>query len=129
MLCMYRGHPNITQTYSRVFKHMEVSKHKGHPNMQRHPNVWGHGHSLGVTKHVFFVLCMYGGIQTLSKHTGGVHTYGGIQTYRGPCKHKGHQNMQGYPNVWGIWTPLKCDKACFLCVVYVQGASKHLSNI
>ena len=21
VLCMYRGHPNITQTYSRVFKH------------------------------------------------------------------------------------------------------------
>ena len=28
-----------------------------------------------------------------------------------------------------IWTPLQSDKACFLFVVYVQQASKHLSNI
>ena len=30
---------------------------------------------------------------------------------------------------WDIWTPPESDKACFLCVVYVQGASKHHQNI
>ena len=78
-----------------------------------------YGHSLSVTKHAFFVLCMYGaskhypniqgvsihkgGIQTYgwcankeaSKHTGGVQTYGGIQTYRM------HPHIWGHPNVWG----------------------------
>ena len=40
----------------------------------------------------------------------------------------GHSNILGYPNlwrhpnVWGIWTTPEFDKACFLCVAYVQGA-------
>ena len=46
-----------------------------------------YGHSLSVTKHAFFVLCMYVGIQTLSKHTEDVQTYVGIQTYNGVSKH------------------------------------------
>ena len=29
----------------------------------------------------------------------------------------------------GIWTPPLSDKVSFLCVVYVQGASKHHPNI
>ena len=29
----------------------------------------------------------------------------------------------------GIWTSPQSDKACFLCVLYVQQASKHLPNI
>ena len=51
VLCMYRGHPNITQTYSRVFKHVGASKHME-------------------------------GVQTwvASKHTGGIQMYGGIWT-------------------------------------------------
>ena len=46
----------------------------------------------------------------MSKHTRGIKTYGGIQMYR------------------GIWTLPQSDKSCFLCVVYVQQASKHLPN-
>ena len=46
-----------------------------------------------------------------------------IQTYRG-CP-----NIQRHPNVWCIRTPPQSDKAHFLCVVYVQQASKHLPNI
>ena len=46
-----------------------------------------------------------------------------IQTYRGVKTYRRH------PNVWGIWTPPQSDKACFLSVVYVQQASKHLPNI
>ena len=41
----------------------------------------------------------------VSKHTGGIQMYG--------C----------------IWTSPQSDKACFLFVVYVQQASKHLPNI
>ena len=76
-------------TYGGI-QHMGVSKHEGHPN------VWGaYGHSLSVTKHAFFALCMYGA----SKHTGGVQTskHVGIQTYRG-CPNIqtcGHPNIQG----------------------------------
>ena len=47
----------------------------------------------------------------VSKHTGDIQTYGGIQMYR-----------------W-TWTPPQSDKACFICVVYVQWASKHLLSI
>ena len=51
-----------------------------------------------------------------------------IQTYGG-CP-----NIQGHLNIWGIqmygciWTPAQSDKACFLCVVYVQQASKISSK-
>ena len=101
VFCMYRGHPNITHTYSRVFKHMGVSthtgasKHMGAPNIQGGLKIWGiqsyrgaskcmgeYGHSLSVTKQAFFVLCMYGA----SKH---------YQTYRGCPNIWGHPNIQG----------------------------------
>ena len=104
-----------------------VSKHEGHPNMQGACKCMrAYGHYLSVTKHAFFVLCMYGGIQTLSKHTGvskhmghpniqGVSTHGGIQTYRGPSKHTGQSN------VWGIWTPLSVTKHAFFVLCMYRG--------
>ena len=46
-----------------------------------------------------------------------------IQTY-GRCL-----NIQGHPNVWEVYGYPQSGKACFLCVVYVQQASKHLANI
>ena len=52
-----------------------------------------------------------------SKGMRDIQTYVGVQTYRG---------IQMYG---GIWTHPQPDKACFLFVVYVQQASKHLSNI
>ena len=68
--------------------------------------------------------CVYtGGIQTSPKHTAGCSNIWGCLNMRGI------QTYRGHPNIWGIWTLPKCDKACFLCVVYVWGASKHYLNI
>ena len=71
------------------------------------PNLWWHPKVWGTSKHM-------GGVQTYR----GIYTYGGIQIYG------------------GIWTPPQFDKACFLCVLYVQqayggiqtygGASKYM---
>ena len=82
---------------------------------------------MGVSKH-------YPNIQVVSKqmeaskHTVGCPNIGGIQTYRGPSKHMGASKHTGHPKVWGIWTPLVWQSMPF-CVVYVQGASKHLLNL
>ena len=48
-----------------------------------------YGHPLSLTKHAFFVLCLYRGIQTSYKHIGGIQTYGGVQAYRGIQKQGG----------------------------------------
>ena len=67
----------------------------------------------------------------------------GIQTYQRASKHMGASKHTGdHPNIWGaskhivgilmyegIWTPTWSDKACFLCVVYVQQLSEHHQNI
>ena len=58
-----------------------------------------------------------------SKGMRDIQIYGGVQTYRGIQTYGGIQ-MYG-----GIWTPNQPDKACFLCVVYVKQAPKHLPNI
>ena len=63
------------------------------------PNLWWQPKVWGTSKHMW-----------VSKHTG-ASKHGGIQIYG------------------GIWTPPQSDKAYFLCVVYVQQASKHLPNI
>ena len=71
----------------------------------------------------FFMLCMYRGIQTSSKHMGGIQTYWGcpsiqgpskhgcVQTYRETSKHMrvskhtgGHPNMRGIQSYGGIPT-------------------------
>ena len=86
--------------YRRASKHMGISKHTGvHPNMWGCPNIWGHLNiqegiqtyggiqiyggiwtPLNLTKHIFFVLCMYRGHPNIK-------TYRGIQTYVGVSKH------------------------------------------
>ena len=76
-------HPNIWV----MSKHMGVSTHIG--GIQTYGRIQTYrvaskcmgtyGHSLSVTKHAFFVLCMYGG----------------IQTYRGCPNIWGHPNIQG----------------------------------
>ena len=120
----YRGYPNkggnqtyreCVQTYRRTSKHggcpniQGASKHRG---TQTYPKNTGgaskhmgvYRHPLSLTKHAFFVLCVYsghpniqGGIQTreASKHRqcpnlqGGIQTYGGNQTYRRVSEHMG----------------------------------------
>ena len=94
------GHPIIWG----MSKHMEASKHTG-----EHPNIWGvskhtggiqmYGgiwNPLSLTKHVFFVLCMYRGIQTIGdiQTYQGIHT-GGIQTYRWASNHMGDVQTYG----------------------------------
>ena len=78
MLCMYRGHQNITQTYSRVFKHMGVSKHEGHPN------VWGHMDTPLVWQIMLSLCCVH---------------MGGIQTYRGSPHLVAFKHTGGHPNI------------------------------
>ena len=106
-------------------KHSGVSKHEGHPNIQGASKCMGaYGHSLSVTKHAFFVLYMYGGIQTLSKLTGGVQTskHVGIQTNRGASKHmrasKHTGDVQAYGSIQTYRGPSKH-----------MGASKHTGSI
>ena len=60
---------------------------------------------------------------------GHVQIFGSFQTYKGASKYMGHLNMGESKCMEGIWRPHQSDKACFLCVVYVQQASKHLPNI
>ena len=116
------------QTYWGASKHIGV-----------HPNIWGHQniqegvHTYGcMSKHME-------GIQTYrwaSKHIGSIQTYEGdiniqgvIQKYGGIKTYGGVQTCRGHPNVWGHMDTPQSDKACFLFVVYVQQASKHLPNI
>ena len=81
------------------------------------------GHLLCLTKYPFFVLCMYMGHPNIIQIYGGIQTLG-LSKHTGASKHTGgHPNICGHPNVWGhMDTPLVW---CFLCVVYVQGTSKH----
>ena len=83
VLCMYRGHPNIwgIQTYG-ASKDMGMSKHTGgYPNMKGIQTYGGiqhmgsskcmgaYGHPISLTKHAFFVLCMYRGHPNIWGHT------------------------------------------------------------
>ena len=109
------------------FQTWGVSKHEGHPNIQGASRYMGaYGHSLSVTKYAFFVLCMYGGIQTLSKHTGGVQTSKdvGIQTYRGCIQtYEGIQKYRGCPNI--KWASKHMDAVQTWGHPNIQGVSKH----
>ena len=86
---------------------------------------------------------MYGGIWTPPSsdkacflcvvHVQGASKHMRVSKHTG--RHMGHPNIWGHPNIQrgiqmygGIWTPPYSDKACFLCVVYVQGASKHMGH-
>ena len=109
-------------------KHTGVSKHMG---VFKHKVAFKH--TGGASKHM-----------AASKHRGG------IPTYRWYPSIWWHLNLWGHmdtPLVWqsmlslcclctggmqmyeGMWTPPLSDKVSFLCVVYVQGASKHHPNI
>ena len=88
------GHPNIcggVQTYGGYLNIQGASKHIGASKC-----IGAYGHPLSLTKHAFFVLCMYRGhpniIKTcrkISKHMGDVQTY------------RGHPNIWGCPNIQG----------------------------
>ena len=112
-------HPNIWEYQNIQGMHQNIwgspniqgaPKHTG-----GHPNIWGHSNMGGIqtyreciqtyegiqmyrviwtpltlTKHAFFVLCLYRGHPTI------------IQTYRGASKHMGvSKNTGGYPNIQG----------------------------
>ena len=119
----------------------QASKH--HPNTWGHPNIWECPHifrgcpNIGVPKHTGEYPNIWGhpniqeGVQN-----GGIQTYRGypnicgIQTYRGASKYmRGIQTYGGIQMYGDIWTPPQSDKACFICVVYVQQTSKHLPNM
>ena len=68
---------------------MGASKHVGTSKQLGQSNVWGIWTPLSVTKHAFFVLCMYW------RHPNIFQTYGGIETYRKVSKHRRHLNIQG----------------------------------
>ena len=100
-------HMGDIQTYRGIQTYGGVQTYGGYPNIQGHPNICGmskhmgaskcigaYGHPLSLTKHAFFVLCMYRGIQTSSTHTGGIQTYRVVPTYRG------HFCMPSYPAKW-----------------------------
>ena len=138
---MYRGHPNIqgaskpmgVQTYREAYGGIQT-----HPNIQEGIQTYGgiqlygaYGHPLSLTKHAFFVLCMYrghpniqgaskpmgvqtyreayGGIQTHPNIQEGIQTYGGIQLYGAyghPLSLTKHAFFvlcmyRGNPNIWG----------------------------
>ena len=111
----YRRHPNIcggVQTYGPIQAHREASKHMGASKC-----IGAYGHPFSLTKHAFFVLCMYRGhpniIKTYREHPnmcGGVQTCGGIHTYRG------HSCMPSYPakRVFAIRFYLKSDYSFLL---------------
>ena len=143
MCCVCTGgiqtSPKHTTGYSNIWG---MSKHEGHPNIQGESKCMGaYGHSLSATKHAFFVLCMYGGIQTLSKHTWGVQTcghpniqgmhqniwwhpniQGSIQNIWVLSKHGGIQTYRVHPHIWGhMDTPLVWHSMLSMCCVCTGG--------
>ena len=106
---MYSRHPHIPQTYrGGIQTYGGVQTYGGYQNIQGHPNMWGvskHGpiqtyrghpniwgtskcigayeHPLSLTRHTFFVLCMYRGHPNIIKTSWG------------------HPNMWGCPNIGG----------------------------
>ena len=118
LLYINSRHPNIFQTY------------KGHPNILECPNIQE------ASKHrdaqTYRGLSKHWGIQTYRRC---IQIYGGVQTYE-TSKHRECPNVQGGIQTYGgiqlyggIWTAPQSDKACLLCVAYVQQASKHVPNI
>ena len=113
----------------------QASKHLpyiwGHPNIWECPHIFRGHQNIGVPKHTGEYPNIWG-IQTCR----GCPNMGGIQTYSGLSKHMRHPNILGVSkhmgaskHMGGIWIPPQSDKACFICVIYVQQASKHLPNI
>ena len=101
-----------SQTY-RDIKHMGVSKHTG--RHMRYPNIQRPSKHMGA-----------------SQHTGGIQTYGGIQNY-GAYGHPLSLTKHAFfvSNNYLIHLNKQNEKptsTCFLCVVYVQGASKHMGH-
>ena len=101
-------HTGGVQTYGGI------QRYRGPPKHMRHPNVWGIWTPLSVTKHAFFVACMYRGnpniIQTCrgcpnilwaSKHMGGVQTYRRVSKHIGTSKHMGVSTHIRDPNIQG----------------------------
>ena len=155
----HMGHPNIQGLFKHIeaYIHMGAFKHTGvhpniwqHLNIQGHPNVWVHMDTPSLTKHAFFVLCIYiwgiqiysGCIQTygVSKHTRGIQTYGSSK-HTGECPniwdvqpYRGHPNIWGCPNIQGgIWgesndTGSHPNMRCIQTygASNIQGASKHM---
>ena len=118
-------------------KHMAASKHRGgiptyrwYPSIWWHLNLWGHMDTPLVWQNMLSLCCLCTeGIQTLSKYMGASKHWSCPNIQRA-FKHREHSNIQGHPNICGhpiVWghmdTPLVW---CFLCVVYVQGTSKHM---
>ena len=73
-----------------------------------------YGHSLSVTKHAFFVLCMYRG------HPNIIHTYRGCPNIWGVQTYRGHPNT-GHPNIQGVFKHTGVSKH--------MGTSKHAGGI
>ena len=146
----YKLHPNIWRVSKHTGSHPNIW---GHLNIQWvHPNIWGHPNIQGASKYMGVYKCMghmdtplvwqsmlslccicTAGIQTSSKHTGGIQTYGGVQTW-GVSKHTwGHPKILGHPNVLGhMDTPLVWQRMLSLCCVCtggIQTSSKHTRDI
>ena len=120
VLCMYRGHPNIIQTYMGHPNMWEAFKHGGCPNIQ-------------------------GGIQT---YWGIQHTGGCANIWECPNIQVGHPNIWGTSKCMGVYgNPLSLTKHAFFLLymyrehqnmgaykhggskhmgVYIQGTSKHV---
>ena len=79
-----RGHPNIwgLPYIQGLSKHMGgIPTYTGHPNILDSKCMGVYGHSFSLTKHTFFVLCMFRGHPNIwgvfkdigvSKHIGGI---------------------------------------------------------
>ena len=90
------------------------------PCMFGYPHMFGYPTVCLDALHMFGCCQMYGGIQRYERHP----NIWGMSKHTGASKHIGASKCMGC-----IWTPPQSDKACFLCVVYVQLASKHLPDI
>ena len=84
-------------------KHMAASKHRGGiPTYRWYPSIWWH---LNLWGHMDTPLVWQSMLSLCCLCTGGMQMYG------------------------SMWTPPLSNRVSFLCVVYVQGASKHHPNI
>ena len=126
----YRGHPNIqgyVQTYGMCPNIQGVSKHMGASKC-----MGTYGHSLSVTKHAFFVLCMYSGHPNIIDTYRGYPHIWGCPDIQGTAKHKGTQTNRGHPNIIQTYRAVSKHTGASNHKVGVQTyrrVSKHIRGI
>ena len=86
-----------------VSTHIGASTHTGGIHKYGSIQMYGaYGHSLSVTMHAFFMLCMFMGHPNIIQTYRGCPNIWRCPNIQGVSKHKGTQTYRGYPNIQGV---------------------------